>query len=201
MRNHRPPRLPDVVAPEPPFHPGKTSAPPQAPPVQAPLETLPPPASMDCTPMITGLLRGRKVDPGVVALVCRDEVLRQRMRRDLEEQGHRVLAAPSGPALIPLLGSSTPAVVLMDERVVDPEPFELCSVVRDDPSLSDIAVLLITHRASVDARRVPFHAGARDLLHLPYLRSELCARVGLRLELQRSKQEREAADGQELAAG
>ncbi len=143
---------------------------------------------MDCTPLLTGLLRGRVVDPGAVALICGDEMLRERIRRDLEDDVCRVLAAASGPALIPLLVGCTPAVLLVHEDVVDPEPLDLCMTLRDDPSLEDVAVLLITRRCSLDARRVAYHAGARDLLPEPYLRTELQARVGLRLQLQRARQ-------------
>lgn len=140
---------------------------------------------LDCTPLLTGLLRGRVPHEGTVALICEDEMLRERLRRDLESAGHRVLAAASGPALIPLLVGTTPALLLVDEEVVDPEPYELCATLRDDPALADLAILLLTRRTSLEARRVALHAGAEDLIPLPYLRAELEARVGLRLELQR----------------
>lgn len=199
MRSFRPRRISGVAAPEPPFllaERVEPSLPVRAP---APVEQLPAPPPMDCTPMLTGLLRGRSVDPGVVAVISHDDELRERLRGDLEADGYRVLAAASGPALIPGLVGSTPALVLMDDRVIDPEPYELCSTVRDDPTLSGLTVVLMTRRCSIDARRVAFHAGADEILQVPYLRSELRGRVGLRLQLLRLQQAAEPV--RSLAAG
>ncbi len=164
------------------------------------VDELPPPR-MDCTPMLTGLLRGRTPLAGAVALICQDEMVRERLRRDLEEDGHRVLAAASGPALIPLLVGCTPSILLVDEEVVDPEPLELCGTLRDDPQLSGIEILLLTRSTRMEARRVAFHAGARDLLQLPYLRSELRARVGLRIQLHSLLLAELGEDAGERAAG
>ena len=149
--------------------------------------------------MLAGLLRGRVVDPTVVAFICEDAALRERVKAALQDEGCRMLEAASGPALIPLLVMATPAVILIDERVVDPEPFELCGVMRDDPELSRIPLLLLGHRTSMEARRVAFYAGFADLLPVRCLRAELRARVGLRLELARLRQGRE--ERRELAAG
>lgn len=156
---------------------------------------------MDCTPFLTGLLRGRAPDPGAVAIICADEMLRERLRRDLEEDGHRVLAAASGPALIPLLVGNIPGLLLLHEAVVDPEPLELCCALRDDPSLEAVEVVILGCQTHVDARRVLLHAGVSDLLLLPYLRSELRSRVGLRLELQRLRRAAAGGDAGERAAG
>jgi len=156
---------------------------------------------MDCTPLLTGLLRGRAPQQGVVAVICADEMVRERLRRDLEGDGHHVLAAASGPALIPQLVGCTPGLFLVDEDVADPQPLELCCTVRDDPALASVEVMLLSRNASVDARRVAFHTGVVDLLLLPYLRSELRARVGLRLELRRLQAALEEQDAGERAAG
>ena len=180
MRSFRPPRATGLCPPGAPLRAPRREPQPAVTPAPAPspvVDEVPPPR-MDCTPLLTGVLRGRVPQPGVVALICEDEMLRERLRRDLEEDGHQVLAAASGPALIPSLLGCTPSILLVDEEVVDPEPLELCCTLRDDPTLSGVEILLLTRNTRVEARRVAFHAGARDLLQLPYLRSELRARVG-----------------------
>jgi CheY-like chemotaxis protein len=160
----------------------------------------PPSLSMDCTPLLTGLMRGRRPGASTVAIICSDEMLRERLRRDLEDDGCTVLAADSGPALIPLLVGCTPSLLLVHEDVADPEPLELGCTLRDDPSLAGVELVLLSQRSGVDARRVAFHAGAADILLLPYLRSELRARVMLRVELRRLREGVAAAAG-ERAAG
>ncbi len=216
MRSFRPPRSTGLYTASPPIGAPASVRPsvtPSAPPppdvtplpepdaVPAPVFDEVPDLTMDCTPMLTGLLRGRAPQPGTVALICTDDMLRERLRRDLEEDGYQVLASASGPALIPMLVGATPGVLLVHEDVVDPEPFEISCTVRDDPALADFEVVLASSQTSVDARRVAFHAGAVDLLLLPYLRSELRARVGLRLELQRLRMTQAADSAGERAAG
>ncbi len=203
MRSFRPPRSTALGALQPPLRSSAPSEqvtrPPEPPELRE--EPSPPSLSMDCTPMLSGLLRGRTPQPGAVAVVCADEMLRERLRRDLEEDGHQVLAADSGPALIPMLVGCTPGVLLVHEAVVDPEPLELCCTVQEDPSLSAFEVVVLSGQASLDARRVFLHAGARDLLLLPYLRSELRGRVGLRLELQQLRLAVQENEEGERAAG
>jgi CheY-like chemotaxis protein len=184
MRRLRVPTIAGLCTPEPPMIPGRAPALPASV-VSAPPEPEPaaPRVMMDCSPMLTGLLRGRLPQRDTVALICQDEMLRERIRRDLEAEGHTVLAAASGPALIPALVGATPSLLLVDDEVVDPEPYELCATLRDDPALSSVAIVLLTRRVGLEARRIALHAGADELIPLPYLRSELRARVSLRLEL------------------
>ncbi len=201
MRSFRPPRSTGLAFPKSPspapVSAARTSPPPEPEPQ---VEEVPLP-SMDCTPLLTGLLRGRTPQEGCVAIICEDEMLCGRLRRDLEQDGHHVLAAASGPALIPLLVGCTPRLLLVHEQVADPQPFELCGTLRDDEALEGIELVLMTSKVSVDARRVAFHAGANDLLTLPYLRSELRGRVGLRLELHSLRNAEICEDAGERAAG
>jgi CheY-like chemotaxis protein len=166
----------------------------------APAPAPAPMASMDCTPLLTGLLRGRQAGAATVAIICGDEMLLERLRRDLEEDGCTVVAADSGPTLIPQLVGCTPSLLLVHEDVVDPEPLELACTLRDDPELAEVELVLMSARSSVDARRVAFHAGAVDLLQLPYLRSELRSRIMLRVELNRFRQHPAAGALQRLGA-
>jgi len=201
MRSFRPPRSTGMAFRKPlgaaPVNAPRTPPPPEPEPL--PEEVPLPP--MDCTPLLTGLLRGRTPQEGTVAIICEDEMLRGRLRRDLEDDGHHVLAAASGPALVPLLVGCTPRLLLVHEQVVDPQPFELCGTLRDDAALDGVEIVLLTAKVSVDARRVAFHAGANDLLLLPYLRSELRGRVGMRLELHRLLNPELIEDAGERAAG
>ena len=206
MRSFRPPRATGLCPPAPPLT-APLGGPSADPTVEAPtaptdvVHEAPPSPRMDCTPLLLGVMRSAAAQVGTVALICEDEMLRGRMRRDLEEDGFAVAAASSGPALIPLLVGRRPSLMIVHDDVVDPEPFELCGALRDDPALCSVEVLLLTRHSSVDTRRVAFHAGAADLVMLPYLRSELRARVGLRLELSRLRRETAGDDAEERVAG
>jgi len=160
------------------------------------------PGPWDSSPLLVGCMALHHPDPRTVAVVCADDMVRERLRRDLELLGCRVLAADSGPALLPLLVDACPAVLLMDHQVVDPDPYEICGAIRGRDELADVAIVMVTRRLDLGTRRVLFHAGADDYLAVPYLQAELLARVGLRLERLRLAQSGVASGaGAEVAAG
>ena len=104
-----------------------------------------------------------------VLVVTTDDELRDRLRRDLADAGHRATAATDVPAAIAAAADSHPAVVLADVRIAAGLAQELAE---------PVVIALAPPRAALPE-------GVWDLLRVPCDAEELAARVGAALELQR----------------
>jgi PleD family two-component response regulator len=71
----------------------------------------------------------------------------------------------------------------------DPDGFEVCRQIKNDPRLAHIPVLILTGEVDVEDRIRGFAAGANDYLAKPFDGRELLARIGALLRL--SEQGRE----------
>jgi signal transduction histidine kinase len=77
--------------------------------------------------------------------------------------------------------------------------FGLLTALRKDPELRDTPVLLLSARAGEEAKVEGLSAGADDYLIKPFSAPELLARVGVKLQLARTRRERAEVLQAELA--
>jgi PAS domain S-box-containing protein len=88
-----------------------------------------------------------------------------------------------------------PDLILSDIMMPKVDGFELLSLLKNNPSLKTIPLILLSARAGEDARVEGLQAGADDYLVKPFNARELLARVksNLNLELHRARQVAEEA--------
>lgn len=113
-----------------------------------------------------------------VLLVDDDTVNLQAAASTLRLGGYGVVTAGSGKAALAELEKHTDySIVLLDVMMPEMSGYEVCRKLRENRSLFDLPVLMLTAKASTEDIVMGFEAGANDYLPKPFEPEELLARV------------------------
>jgi len=108
-------------------------------------------------------------------LVIEDEErIRQFLQRGLSFEGYRVDTAADGQLGLELARESAPDLVLLDLMLPGMDGLEVCRRIR---AASDVPILMLTARETIEDRVTGLDAGADDYLVKPFAFDELMARV------------------------
>jgi signal transduction histidine kinase len=118
--------------------------------------------------------------------------LRDYISRLLVARGYDVEAVADGEAALAALRSQRPDILLTDVMMPRLDGFSLLRAVREDASLRDLPVVMLSARAGDDAKVEGLDAGADDYLTKPFSARELLARVAANIAM--AKLRREAAE-------
>jgi chemosensory pili system protein ChpA (sensor histidine kinase/response regulator) len=122
------------------------------------------------TPIVT---RDR-TDRRTFVLVVDDSITVRRVtQRLLERNGMRVLTARDGMDAIALLSEQVPDVILLDIEMPRMDGYEVAALVRSDPRLRDVPIIMITSRVGEKHRARAIELGVNDYLGKPYQESQL----------------------------
>jgi len=113
--------------------------------------------------------------------------MRSYVVRLLREAGLDVRAVPDGQAALEAARASAFDLVLSDIMMPNLNGFELLKLLRSDPALRDVSVILLSARAGEEARVEGLAAGADDYLTKPFAARELVARVAGAIGLARGR--------------
>jgi len=131
---------------------------------------------------------------GTVLVVDNDPVDVEEITSLLRREGHRVVAVSDGPAVAALGSRERPDVIVLDVKLPSFCGFELCRLIKQDPSTCMIPVVLITDAQSSDGRTRGLEAGADDFFTRPINEQELRARVRSLVRLKRFTDDLESAE-------
>ena len=110
-----------------------------------------------------------------VLLIVEDDLrIRTALTRALTERGHAVSSEPAGLPALQRLVSDPPDLVVLDLGLPRLDGIEVCRRLRD---ASDVPILMLTARDSLDSRVEGLDTGADDYLVKPFERQELLARL------------------------
>ncbi len=108
-------------------------------------------------------------------LVIEDEDrIRQFLQRGLSFEGYRVDATADGAAGLDLFRENPPDLVLLDLMLPGMDGLEVCRRIR---AASEVPILMLTAKETIEDRVVGLDAGADDYLVKPFAFDELVARV------------------------
>lgn len=103
------------------------------------------------------------------------------MQAYLERAGYDVLVAYDGESAVHILRREKPDLLLLDLMLPDRDGFDITRLLRSDPTLVDIPIIMLTARVDVTDRIVGLEMGADDYVTKPYDPREVVARVRARL--------------------
>lgn len=103
-----------------------------------------------------------------------EERIRQFLQRGLSFEGYRVDTASDGQAGLELARENPPDLVLLDLMLPGMDGLEVCRRIR---AVSDVPILMLTAKETIEDRVTGLDAGADDYLVKPFAFDELMARV------------------------
>lgn len=120
----------------------------------------------------------RKSGAQISALVVeQEEVNRQMLIYQLEQEGYSVYGASGGIDAIRLLEDQPIDLVILDWSLDDMSGDELCRHIRKDYTLTELPILMLSERAGLREKTEAFTAGANDYLLKPCDKEEFLLRV------------------------
>jgi two-component system alkaline phosphatase synthesis response regulator PhoP len=117
----------------------------------------------------------------LILVVDDDREVVRLMRAYLEQAGYEVLAAYDGETAIHILRREKPDLLLLDLMLPDRDGYDITRLVRADPALAPIPIIMLTARVEDTDKIVGLEIGADDYVTKPYNPREVVARVRARL--------------------
>ncbi|MEU5090189.1 response regulator transcription factor [Streptomyces sp. NPDC021356] len=99
------------------------------------------------------------------------------IRRYLEHEGHVVALVHDGRSALDLLRSRRPDLLVLDVMMPRIDGLDVCRILRAEPRLADLPVLMLTARSSEDDLLLGLDLGADDYMTKPFSPRELMARI------------------------
>jgi DNA-binding response OmpR family regulator len=126
------------------------------------------------------------VVPVARILVADDDVdIRELVEFKLSTLGHEIVAVADGAAAVEVCRAQRPDLAVLDVMMPGVSGLEAIRVIRADPGLADLPVILLTARAQDSDVETGFDSGADDYITKPFSPRELAARVEALLERSR----------------
>jgi len=126
-----------------------------------------------------------------ILVVEDDPDIAELLRHYLERAQYDVHVVVHGAEALPRLRAHRPDLVILDRMLPGMDGLEICRHVRNDPTLADLPVIMVTARAEETDRIVGLELGADDYITKPFSAKEVVARVNALLR--RSTRGRAAA--------
>ncbi len=93
------------------------------------------------------------------------------------ERGHRVLTAGDGEQVLSSVAREPPDVILLQAELPALSGLQVLNILREDPILRGIRVVIITDAANEDSAAQALNLGADDVLTHPYAMPEVPLRI------------------------
>ena len=111
-------------------------------------------------------------------LVADDDVdIRELVEFKLSTLGHEIVAVSDGAAAVDACREHKPDLAVLDVMMPGMSGLDAIRVIRSDPSMADVPVILLTARAQETDVETGFDSGADDYITKPFSPRELASRV------------------------
>ncbi|WP_417608708.1 response regulator transcription factor [Parasphingorhabdus sp.] len=111
-----------------------------------------------------------------------DEIIIDLIKFRLESEGHNVVAAVDGEAVLALLQNYRPDLIVLDSMMPMISGMEVLTMIKRAPADKNIPVIMLTARKGEADIVAALEAGASDYLTKPFMPQELITRVNLQLQ-------------------
>ena len=108
----------------------------------------------------------------------------------LQQEGYQINGAKDGLQALKVAAKVIPDLILLDVMMPEPNGFETCQRLKDNPVTQDIPIIFLTAMDQVNDMVKGFQAGAVDYITKPFNTLELLVRIRTQLELKRAEKER-----------
>lgn len=99
------------------------------------------------------------------------------LKRTLEAGDYQVIEASNGMEAIEKTRSEQPDLILLDLMMPGMDGIEVCKVLKEDPTIDDIPVIMLTAKGDIEDKIGGIETGADDYVTKPFDLGELKARI------------------------
>lgn len=103
-----------------------------------------------------------------VLVVDDEEIMRNALKRVLDNEGFNVMVAEDGFALSKVLETTTLDLILLDVNLPWVDGFELCHLVKSHEALNGVPVIMVSGRKSTEDIQKGMNMGATDFISKPF---------------------------------
>ena len=107
-------------------------------------------------------------DRRTVLVVDDEEIMRNALKRVLENENFNVLVAEDGFALSKVLENTTLDLILLDVNLPWVDGFELCHLVKSHEALNHVPVIMVSGRKATEDIQRAMAMGANDFISKPF---------------------------------
>ena len=128
-------------------------------------------------------------ETSTVLVVDDEKSVRITTRTILEEENYNVLEASSGKEMLSILKESMQIidVILLDIMMPELNGFEVLEIIKNDPEMADIGVIMLSALSESKDKVQAFTLGASDYVEKPFSCEELIARVEVLTKAKRAE--------------
>jgi len=112
-----------------------------------------------------------------ILVVDDDKEIVRLVRAYLEQAGYEVMVAYDGEAALHAIRSERPDLVVLDVMLPGRDGWDITGIVRADPTLADMPIIMLTARVEDTDRIVGLEVGADDYITKPFNPREVVART------------------------
>jgi DNA-binding response OmpR family regulator len=117
-----------------------------------------------------------------IMVVEDDEAASRFIAEVLKMEGYEAIVVNDSSKAMEVATSVLPQCILLDLMMPPPDGFQLCRLLRADPTFKRTPILIVTALDNTDSKIVAIGAGANDYLVKPFSIDELSLRVKHLLE-------------------
>jgi CheY-like chemotaxis protein len=103
-----------------------------------------------------------------ILVVDDDEIMRNALKRILENEGYKVLLAEDGIALSKAIESTVLDLILLDVNLPWVDGYELCRLLKGHHALKKVPVVMVSARKGQEDIQRGFDAGCNDYVTKPF---------------------------------
>lgn len=112
-----------------------------------------------------------------ILVIDDDPIVRQTIKALLTGDDVRLVFAEDGKSGIEIAQKLQPDAILLDVMMPGMNGYEVCQILRQDPNLNEVHIVMLTSLDDRDARLTGFMAGVDDFITKPFDRLELHLRL------------------------
>ena len=112
-----------------------------------------------------------------IMIVEDEQAIAVLLKYNLERAGYQTITVSHGNRVISAVEKNLPSLILLDWMLPEISGLELCKIIRNNPELKNIPIIMLTAKGQEEDKVIGLSAGADDYVTKPFSGPELLARI------------------------
>ncbi|MBO6280950.1 MAG: response regulator [Alphaproteobacteria bacterium] len=112
-----------------------------------------------------------------IMIVEDEQAISLLLKYNLEKAGYETICIAHGNRVLSSVEKNLPSLILLDWMLPEISGLELCKIIRNNPELKNIPIIMLTAKGQEEDKVLGLSAGADDYVTKPFSVPELLARI------------------------